>query len=78
MAKTKVDSVVSNPAAGSGTPYLDPYSSILDFTGSDFTITMIVLAGVGAAISFVVFNRLIGTFQKNISQDSFENTSDVS
>jgi hypothetical protein len=39
---------------------------------------MIVLAGVGAAISFVVFNRLIGTFQKNISQDSFENTSDVS
>lgn len=77
MAKTKVDSVVSNPAAGSGTPYLDPYSSILDFTGIDFTITMIALAGIGAVVSFLVFNRVIGTFQKNISQDSFENLSDV-
>ena len=65
MAKTKVDSVVSNPGAGSGTPYFDPYSSILNFTGSDFTIAMIVLAGIGAAMSFVVFNRVIGNFQKN-------------
>lgn len=72
MAKTKVDSVVSNPGAGSGTPYFDPYSSLLDFTGSDFTIAMIVLAGIGAALSFVVFNRVIGNFQKNIP-DSIQN-----
>ena len=72
MAKTKVDSVVSNPGAGSGTPYLDPYSSILDFTGADYTITMIVLAVVGAAISFAIFNKVIRSFQKNLSiQDSF-------
>ena len=63
MAKTKVDTVVSNPGAGSGTPYFDPYSSILDFTGGDFTITMIALAGIGAAISFVVFNKMIKTYQ---------------
>lgn len=66
MAKTKVDSVVSNPGAGSGTPYFDPYSSLLNFTGSDFTIVMLVFAGIGAALSFVVFNRVIGNFQKNI------------
>lgn len=72
MAKTKVDSVVSNPGAGSGTPYLDPYSSILDFTGADYTITMVVLACIGAAISFAIFNKVIGSFQKNPSiQDSF-------
>ena len=72
MAKTKVDSVVSNPGAGSGTPYLDPYSSILDFTGADYTITMIVLAVIGAAISFAIFNKVIRSFQKNPSiQDSF-------
>ena len=63
MAKTKVDSVVSNPGAGSGTPYFDPYSSILDFTGSDFTITMMVLAGIGAVMSFFVFNKLIKNYQ---------------
>ena len=73
MAKTKVDSVVSNPGAGSGTPYFDPYSSILDFTGSDFTIMMIALAGVGAALSFVVFNRVLGNFQKETqTQDLFQ------
>ncbi len=72
MAKTKVDSVVSNPGAGSGTPYFDPYSSILDFTGADYTIIMIVLAGIGAAISFAIFNKVIQSFQKNLSiQDSF-------
>jgi len=63
MAKTKVDSVVSNPGAGSGTPYLDPYSSILDFTGVEFTITMTALAGIGAIMSFVVFNKMIKTYQ---------------
>lgn len=72
MAKTKVESVVSNPGAGSGTPYLDPYSSVLDFTGADYTITMIVLAGIGAAISFAIFNKIIQSFQNNSSiQDSF-------
>ena len=62
MAKTKVDSVVSNPSAGSGTPYLDPYSGMLDFAGVDFTITMLVLAGIGALMSFVVFNKMIKTY----------------
>lgn len=65
MAKTKVDAVISNPGAGSGTPYVDPYSSILNFTGMDFTIAMIVLAGIGAVMSFVVFNRMIKKYQKN-------------
>lgn len=64
MAKTKVDSVVSNPGAGSGTPYLDPYASVLNFAGADFTIAMMVLAGVGTVISFVVFNRILHNYQK--------------
>ena len=33
MAKTRVESVVSNPGSGSGTPYFDPYSSMVDFAG---------------------------------------------
>lgn len=65
MAKTKVDSVVANPGAGSGTPYFDPYASVLDFTGSDFTITMLMLAGIGAVISFVLFNKVIQSFQRD-------------
>lgn len=72
MAKTKVESVVSNPGAGSGTPYFDPYSSVLGFTGADYTITMIILAGIGAAISFAIFNKVIHSFQKSSSiQESF-------
>ena len=71
MAKTKVDSVVSNPGAGSGTPYFDPYSSMLDFTSVDYTIAMIVFAGLGAAISFVVFNKMIKSFQKNPAMGDF-------
>jgi hypothetical protein len=72
MTKTKVDSVVSNPGAGSGTPYFDPYSSVLDFTGIDYTITMIVIAGIGAALSFAIVNKIIQSFQKNsLIQDSF-------
>jgi len=67
MAKTKVDSVVLNPGAGSGTPYFDPYTSILNFTGSDFTITLLVLASIGATISFVIFNKIIQSFQKESS-----------
>lgn len=65
MAKTKVDSVVANPGAGSGTPYFDPYASVLDFTGSDFTITMLMLASIGAIISFVLFNKVIQSFQRD-------------
>lgn len=65
MAKTKVDAVVSNPGAGSGTPYFDPYASVSGIMGTDFMITMLILAGIGAAVSFVVFNNLIKTIQKN-------------
>lgn len=71
MAKTKVDSVVSNPGAGSGTPYFDPYSSILDFTSADYTIAMVVFAGLGAVISFVVFNKMIKSYQKSPATDNF-------
>ena len=61
LAKTKVESVVSNPGAGSGTPYVDPYTGILSFTGIDFIITMTILAGIGAAISFAFFYKVIQT-----------------
>lgn len=71
MAKTKVDIVVSNPGAGSGTPYFDPYSSVVNFTGSDFTITMLILAGIGAIVSLVIFSKFIESFQKTSLQDSF-------
>jgi len=64
MAKTKVDSVISNPGAGSGTPYVDPYSSIMNFTGAEFTVAMVVLAGIGAVLSFAVFNKMIKKYQK--------------
>lgn len=59
LAKTKVESVVSNPGAGSGTPYVDPYTGILSFTGIDFIITMIILAGIGAVTSFAIFYKVI-------------------
>ena len=55
LAKTKVDSVVSNPGAGSGTPYFDPYVDVLSFTSIDFVITMMVIAGIGAAMSLPFF-----------------------
>ena len=69
MAKTRVDSVVSNPGAGSGTPYFDPYSSLLDFTGADHTVAMVIFAGLGAVISFAVFNKMIKSFQRNSAMD---------
>lgn len=59
LAKAKVESVVSNPGAGSGTPYVDPYIGILNFTGIDFIITMMILAGIGAVISFAFFYKVI-------------------
>jgi DNA-binding HxlR family transcriptional regulator len=64
MAKTKVDSVVSNPGAGSGTPYFDPYASVSSLTGSDTIIALLIFAGIGAIITFVVFNNLIQKLQK--------------
>jgi len=68
MAKTKVDSVVLNPSTGSGTPYLDPYTGVLNLMGSDFTIMILILACIGAGISFAVFYKVIQAFQKNPSE----------
>lgn len=64
LAKTKVDSVVSNPGAGSGTPYLDPYTGASGLGGADFVITLSILAGAGAVLSLVFFNNVIRAFQK--------------
>ena len=61
LAKTKVETVVSNPGAGSGTPYVDPYTSVWSAIGSDFLITTLILAGVGAALAFVAFYKVIQT-----------------
>ena len=55
LAKTKIDTVMSNPNAGSGTPYLDPYTNVLEFTINDFIITMLVIAGIGIALSLPLF-----------------------
>jgi len=55
LAKTKVDSVVLNPGAGSGTPIFDPYSSMLGFTNLDFVVTMLIIAGIGAVMSVPLF-----------------------
>ncbi len=55
LAKTKVDSVVLNPGAGSGTPIFDPYSGIFGFTNVDFIVTMLIIAGIGAAMSVPLF-----------------------
>ena len=57
LAKAKVDSVVSNPATGSGTPYLDPYPAISGFTTTDLIITFAVLASMGCALSLPFFIR---------------------
>jgi len=64
LTKTKVESVVLNPGAGSGTPYLDPYASISSLAGSDFIISLLICGGIGGVISFAVFNDLIGKLQK--------------
>lgn len=55
LAKTKVDSVVSNPGAGPGTPVFDPYPAVLGFTTTEFILTLAVLAGMGAALSLPLF-----------------------
>jgi len=55
LAKTKVDSVVANPGGGSGTPYFDAYSPVMGFTGSDFVLTMLIIAAMGTALSLPFF-----------------------
>lgn len=55
LAKTKVDSVVSNPGAGSGTPFYDPYSAMFGFTTGDFIIIMLSIAAIGAMLSLPFF-----------------------
>lgn len=65
LAKTKVESVVSNPGAGSGTPYIDPYTGILNTVGNDFLMMMIVLAGIGATAAFAVFYKMIDVPKKS-------------
>ena len=67
LAKTRVESVVANPSAGSGTPYVDPYTGILSLTGSDFVISMAVMAGVTAVVSFVLLYRAIPTSNSKIA-----------
>ncbi|MCE9652521.1 MAG: winged helix-turn-helix domain-containing protein [Nitrosarchaeum sp.] len=67
LSKTKVESVISNPGAGSGTPYLDPYTGISSLSGTDITLMVLILAGIGGILSFIVFNKLIHTLQKNPS-----------
>lgn len=65
LAKAKVESVVSNPGAGSGTPYLDTYTSASELIGIEFVITLSVIAGIGVVLSFVFFNNAIQKFQKD-------------
>ena len=72
LAKTKVESVVSNPGEGSGTPYIDPYTGILNVTGNDFFIMMLALAGIGAAMSFAVFYKMIEIPKKSRDEENFE------
>ena len=56
LAKTKVEAVVSNPGAGSGTPYFDPYpGGMLSFTGTDFIGIMLSIAVIGAIMSLPFF-----------------------
>ncbi len=55
LAKTKVEAVVANPGAGSGTPIFDPYTNILTYTSGDFVITMALIAVLGAAMSLPFF-----------------------
>lgn len=68
LAKTKVESVVSNPGAGSGTPYIDPYTSVSSLAGTDFVLMLSALAGIGAVLSFVFFNNVIEALQKTEKQ----------
>ncbi len=70
LAKTRVESVVANPGAGSGTPYVDPYTGILSLTGTDFVVSMAMLAGITAVASFVLLYRAIPTSNSEITVQS--------
>lgn len=55
LAKTKVELVVANPGAGSGTPIFDPYTNVLTYTTGDFVLTLITIGIFGAAMSIPFF-----------------------
>jgi len=65
LAKTKVDAVIANPGGGPGTPIFDPYASVLGFTEFDFLVTLIVIAGMGAAMSLPLFIMSFRQSKKN-------------
>ena len=67
LAKSKVESVVANPGEGSGTPYVDPYTGMLSFTDADFVISMTVLAGIAAILSFALLYRAIPSPESKIA-----------
>ena len=55
LAKTKVESVVANPGAGSGTPLFDPYTNIMAYTFGDFIVTITIIGVLGTAMSLPFF-----------------------
>ena len=55
LAKTKVESVVANPGAGSGTPLLDPYTNVMAYTLGDFILSMTLIGVLGTVISLPFF-----------------------
>jgi hypothetical protein len=61
-----VESVVANPGDGSGTHYVDPYAGILSLTGTDFVVSMVVLAGITVVVSFALLYRAIPTSKSKI------------
>ncbi|MGI9566339.1 MAG: ArsR/SmtB family transcription factor [Nitrosopumilus sp.] len=70
LAKAKVDSVVSNPGAGSGTPYFDPYATaeVLSFTGADFVAVMVSIGVIGAVMSLPFFVMSYRHSKKTLKQ----------
>ncbi len=72
LAKTKVESVVSNPGAGSGTPYIDPYTGIWSIIGNDFLIMIGIIAGIVAIMSFVIFYKVIEIPKKTVMKNVFQ------
>ncbi len=67
LAKTKVESVASNPGEGSGTPLFDPYANVLGFTEFDFIVAMVLIGAMGAAMS-LPFYLLSYRHSKKISK----------
>ena len=57
LAQKKVDAVMSNPSAGSGTPFFDPYSSLPPFEMGDLAVMILVLTGIGVVLSLPFFLR---------------------